>query len=440
MASFEQAQTNAAFRWRKRKDAYRVRRDHVLTEVDDGKVVCLELDTHDVIITLPNAVSAVGCTLRLCVTRSTDARSLTIVCPRPEQLVPQVAPFAPALVGTTLRAFSCGLKWHLLVRTPAPIATPGLRTDFGGARIRDLPNSVQGENDVVSRRFVTEGLANFFSEAGCTMESDLAANGVVTVRTEPYLADDVVNADYVDAQFAATSVAFTRVALEGELVAASIVGVEAPDAATDMANKAFVDAAVSSPDRTLGDVRVTQTISAGRVVLRTTPTDPGHAASRGYVDQGLTLGFPPTFMHRTKAVPQTVATGQAALRWPTQASASGGLAYVENTTLSTIDAFVTVATGGVYAVAWSAHRSLDDQYLELWVSVDAPVGATGLPRHGAFSLTYQLATAGTGLAIVAVGAGSQLRTMCLNAMLAPDILPPSTAPQDQMSLSIVRIA
>lgn len=429
----EQGQTNAARRWRKRRDSYRVGQDHSLSEVDDGKVVCVELGARDVTIGLPDAVRAVGCTFWVCVTRSTHGRGLAVASPRTEQLVPQPWALAPAQVGTTLRAFSCGLKWHLLLREPGPAIDYTLRTDFAGGRIRDLPNSVGGQDDVVSRRFVEEAAARFLPRGGGSMHGDLAMAGAVVVSPQAGSNGEVVSAAYVDAGFSATDIAFRRVTLGGRLFVGpgSIVRVDAPEGDADMANKAFVVATANSPDRTMGDVRVTLSMVAGRLLLRTAPTQADHAVPKEYVDRA--LGPVPAFMHRTKTSPQTVAPGQAALSWPGQTSAVG-VAYSETAT----DAFVTIGTAGVYAVAWFAHRLLAEASLELWVSVDPPVGAVGGIRHGAFKLAQ--ATAGTGLACLALGAGSRLRTMCFNAAAGADTLPPSAAPQDGMQLSVVRVA
>lgn len=138
----EQGQCNLALRTKRRRDTYRIRASAALNEVDDGKLIAVDIGATPIVLTLASAVTCVGCIIEGVVATSTGESSLSITSATPAQLQFTGAPgltsstntlsgaalvLANVAVGVRFRAVSTGARWHVVVHNPAARPFLGVR-------------------------------------------------------------------------------------------------------------------------------------------------------------------------------------------------------------------------------------------------------------------------------------------------------------------------
>lgn len=132
----EQGQTNAARRWRGRRDTYRVTASALLTEVDHDKILTVEVVGADVTLTLASAATCIGCVIKGVVAQSERGRALVFTATNPAELTTVGCPTLAALTsfirgqparllnipeGSWFEAISTGLRWHVHVVVSKPV-------------------------------------------------------------------------------------------------------------------------------------------------------------------------------------------------------------------------------------------------------------------------------------------------------------------------------
>lgn len=220
----EQGQTNLAQRTKLRKDTYRLSASTALTEVDDGKLISIEIGATPIVLTLASAVRCVGCTIEGVVAVSGGQSSLTITGSILGQLSFTGSPnltssantlfgaplvLANAVLGTRFRAVSTGLRWNITVHNPAARPFLGVRAvtastaitaadtnsilpiTINGPTVLTLPNASTMPGAVV-RGVIVSNAGSSTCSLTCTTVAQIVANTVIRPSTgTPGLADVV---------------------------------------------------------------------------------------------------------------------------------------------------------------------------------------------------------------------------------------------------------